>query len=335
MPESHAPLVEMLWEAHDPGRALAARFGFRDAESAGRWVSATLAEFWGIRTDSCDRIVISDRNALAWVATPVGRLVAKWSVAPDRFPRLQQLAQLTRWLDGQGLPVSAPIPARDGRIQIESEGVSIGLQHQIHGELLDVADAHQVRAAGAVLARLQDALAAYPDADRVDVLPDSFERPRPLTVRIAEWLDSGAEHLPATARDALRALLADVPPDRLPIQLGHWDFRSANILCAGAGVAAVLDFEQLRSDHRVVELARSATMLGTRFQNWGPVSPEVHSQFLAGYQSVRELTPVEARWWAVLLLWQALIVVPPGDDPTGWGLSAQHQLNQLATTIET
>ena len=278
MVESRAPLVEMLWEAHDPRGALKARFGFSDADVAGRWVAATLAEYWGVRIDSCDRIVISDLNALAWVGTPLGRLVAKWSVASDRFARLEEIARLTRWLDGQGVPVSAPVPARDGRIQIEVDGASIGVQRQIEGKLLDVANLHQVGAAGAVLARLQDALAAYPDAERVPAMPDSSQPLRPLTVRVTNWLDSGAQHLPATVRDTLRLLVADAPPDRLPTQLGHWDFRSANILCVGAEVAAILDFEQIRRDHRVVELARSAVMLGTRFRNWGPVVTRTQNQ---------------------------------------------------------
>ncbi len=233
MAGSHRPLVEMLWEPHDPLRALEARFGFRDPGSAGRWVAGTLAEHWGVRIASCDRIVISDRNALAWVETPGGQLVAKWSVAADRFAFLQELARLTSWLDGRGLPVSAPLPARDGRIQVEVDGVSIGLQRRIAGELLDVANPDQVTAAGAVLARLQDALAAYPDADRAGA-PQPSGPPRPLTDRITDWLDRGHPQLPATAGDTLRGLIADAPPDPLPTQLGHWDFRSANILCAGA-----------------------------------------------------------------------------------------------------
>jgi hypothetical protein len=93
------------------------------------------------------------------------------------------------------------------------------LQHEIVGDLLDTADRDQVRAAGAVPARLQDALAAYPDADRVAVVSV------PLTARVTGWLDAGAGHLPATARDALRGLLADAPPDLLPTQLVHHDFR--------------------------------------------------------------------------------------------------------------
>ncbi|GAA3519239.1 phosphotransferase [Nocardioides daeguensis] len=83
------------------------------------------------------------------------------------------MARLTPWLDDRGLPVSAPVPATDGRLQVEVDGVSMGLQHEIRGELLDTADQRQVRAAGAVLAELHDALAAYPDNDRVAAL----ERP--------------------------------------------------------------------------------------------------------------------------------------------------------------
>ena len=326
MVESHAPALEMLWEAHDPYEALDGRFGFSDGESATRWVAAMLNEHWGVRIQSCDRIVMSDHNALAWVHTPSGRMLAKWSVVPRRFQQLSEMARLTRWLDDRGLPVSAPVPATDGRLQVEVDGVSMGLQHEIRGDLLDTADQRQVRAAGAVLAELHDALAAYPDNDRVAAL----ERPsEPLTARITSWLDSGAEHLPATARDTLRRLVVGAPPNRLPMQLVHGDFRSANILYAGAEVAAILDFEEAGFDHRVVELARSAVMLGTRFRNWGPVSGEVRAEFLSGYQCARQLTPVEAGWWDALVLWHALALVPPGGDPTGWGPSALSHLADL------
>lgn len=309
----------MLWEAHDPLGALDGRFGFSDEKSAAEWVAATLDEHWGVRVSSCERIVISDHNALAWVDTSSGRLLAKWSVVRELFPRLAELARLTHWLDSRGLPVSVPVPAPDGRLQVEVDGASMSLQHVIDADLLDTADPRQVRAAGAVLARLQDALAAYPEADRIAALQGPSA---PLRARITGWLDSSAAHLPATARDTLRRLLADVPADPLPTQLVHRDFRSANVLCAGAEVAAVIDFEETAFDHRVVELARSAVMLGTRFRDWGPVPAEVHAAFLAGYESVRRLSPVEAGWWDVVLCWHALAMVPPGDDPTGWGPAA-------------
>jgi integrase len=152
----------------------------------------------------------------------------------------------------------------------------------------------------------------------------------PLTERVTGWLDARAEQLPAAARDALRGLVASAPPDRLPRQLVHFDFRSANILCAGGEVTAVIDFEEARHDHRLVELARAAILLGTRYHNWRPAPAEVRTEFLAGYQSVRPLTRAEAGWLDILLLWQAMAMVPPGDDPTGWGPSALSQLPRHA-----
>ncbi len=330
MVESDAPVVEMLWETLDPRRVLEGRFGFSDGESAGRWVAAMLDEHWGVGIHSCERVVISDHNALAWVATPSGRMLAKWSVVLERFPRLLELARLTRWLDGQGLPVSAPVPALDGRLQVEVDGASMCLQREIEGNLLDTVDPDQVRAAGAVLARLQDALAAYPDADQIATLAGP---PEPLTGRIATWLDSGARHVPASARDTLRRLVADAPTDRLPVQLVHQDFRAANVVCASAEIAAVIDFEEARIDHRVVELARSAVLLETRFRSWGPVSAEVRARFLFGYQSVRRLTPIEAGWWDILVLWHGLAMVPLGDDPTGWGASALSHAATVAPSV--
>jgi len=138
-----------------------------DGESAGRWLSAALSEHWGVRVHACERIVMSDHNALGWVLTPSGRVLAKWSVASARFPQLPEMARLTNWLDDQGLPVSALVPAKDGRLQVEFDGVSMGLQHEIQGDLLDVSDPRQVSATGAMLARLHDALASYPDNEQV------------------------------------------------------------------------------------------------------------------------------------------------------------------------
>ena len=80
---------------------------------------------------------------------------------------MSQIARLTHGLDGSGLPVSAPVPSSGGRVQVEAGEVSMCLQQVIQGELLSVDDGEQVQAAGAILARFQHALAAYPGADQV------------------------------------------------------------------------------------------------------------------------------------------------------------------------
>jgi homoserine kinase type II len=152
----------------------------------------------------------------------------------------------------------------------------------------------------------------------------------PLAEKINGWLDSCPDHVPAAAQDALRRLVADADPDPLPTQLVHGDYRSANILVAGPGIAAVIDFEEARFDNRIDELARSAVMLGTRFRDWGPVSPEVRTAFLDGYQSERRMTAAEATWWDALVLWYSLVLTPAGEDPTGWGQAALDQLRELS-----
>jgi homoserine kinase type II len=121
------------------------------------------------------------------------------------------------------------------------------------------------------------------------------------------------------AKEALGQMLDRAPAGLPPVQIVQGDFRAANILCVEGAVVGVLDFEELRLDHRIVELARSAVMLGTVFRDWGPVSGAVRQQFLNGYQMVRPLTDEELEWWPLLVLWYSLALVPPGDDPNGWG----------------
>jgi homoserine kinase type II len=152
----------MLWEPADPADALTERFGFADTVSAAGWMGDALSDIWGIAVDDCDRLVISAGNLLAWVTTDGRRLIAKWSAYPWLFQRLAGTAALTVWLQAHGIPVAAPIPARDGRLRAELNNVSLGVYPVIDGDLLDVGDPAQVTEAGQMLATLHEALAAYP-----------------------------------------------------------------------------------------------------------------------------------------------------------------------------
>jgi homoserine kinase type II len=157
-----APQLSMLWESVDPGEALSQRFGFPDAVSAVGWVGDTLWDAWGVPVDDCDRLVISAGNLLAWITAGDRRLIAKWSVASKLFRRLADTAALTMWLHHRGIPVAAPVPAKDGRLRVELDSVSVGVIPVIDGDLLDVGDPAQVAEAGRMLATLHDAMAAYP-----------------------------------------------------------------------------------------------------------------------------------------------------------------------------
>ena len=79
--------------------------------------------------------------------------------------------------------------------------------------------------------------------------------------------------------------------------------------------------------------ARSAVLLGTKFHNWGACLVRGPLQFLDGYQSVRPLTPDEAAWWPVLVLWPSLVMVPSGEDRTGWGSEALAYVGELELNL--
>jgi homoserine kinase type II len=156
------PVVSMLWESVDPTAALSERFGFADALSAAGWMGDALLNTWSIAVHDFDRLVISDRNLLAWLTAADRRLIAKLSASPSLFQRLADTATLRMWLQTYGIPVAAPIPTGDGRLQVKLGNVSLGVSPVIVGDLLDVSDAAQVTEAGRMLATLHEALAAYP-----------------------------------------------------------------------------------------------------------------------------------------------------------------------------
>lgn len=314
MLDAGAPTVEMLWESDSPLEVLQSRFGFADAEEAASWVIGVLREHWGIRADACERVVMSGRNALAWVGSEDGPLLLKWSVDPPRFRHLATVAQLTNWLAARGIPVSPLVPAVNGSLQLELGGASFGLQREVAGELLDVGDHAQVYAAGAALARLHDSLGEVPS----ESVPGIEAPTQPLAKRVSNWLVSCPSHVPLHGLEALQRLVDAASAEPLPLQLVHGDYRAANILYTGDDVAAILDFEEVWLDHRIVELARSAVLLGTLFHDWGPVPGEVQARYRAGYESVRELSAAEAGWWDALVLWVSLSMIPAGDDPQGW-----------------
>jgi homoserine kinase type II len=153
----------MLWESTDPVEALARRFRFESPTAVTGWLFEVLAQHWDLTLSSCERLVISSGNIMAWITVGERRMIAKWSMYTPFFTRLAAIARLTRWLDERGIPVSAPQTARDGTLQLELDGFSLGLQNVVPGDLLDVADAAQVEAAGEMLATLHTELAAYPD----------------------------------------------------------------------------------------------------------------------------------------------------------------------------
>jgi Ser/Thr protein kinase RdoA (MazF antagonist) len=247
--------LSMLWESTDPVDALRARFGPDGFDDAAGWLGACLARAWDVDVQACDRILISYRNAIAWVHTGREMLVAKWSCDRSRFATLSAVADLLRALDGQQVPVAPPLASVDGRHRVVVDSgpspLSVMVQPCVDGDLLDVADLAAVRNAGACLASLHHALAAHRD-DR-----PAAAAPVDLRQRVERWWERGGA--------------GKAPIDGRP-QLVHGDYRASNILTAGPEIRAVIDFDEVRWDHRITDVANAFVRLGTHFAG-GPPRP--------------------------------------------------------------
>ncbi|AYJ48008.1 phosphotransferase enzyme family protein [Rhodococcus sp. P1Y] len=301
--------LSMLWESVDPTDALRERFGFDSLDALSEWVSASLRKNWGIRSGECSRVVISDRNAIVWVSSDAGNLVVKWSCARDRFGALEASTALVRVCADHGVPVAAPIRTVDGLDRVIVDALSVTVQSELIGHWLDVTDHAAVFSAGARLADVHRALEG--------VHRNAAQPAVELRSRIEAWL---ADRDHGAAPDASRRLaesMSDVPDLGDDVQLVHNDFRAANILIRDSEVVGVLDFDEVVLGHRVNDLAKACTYLGTLFTDWGPTPSSVQQMLRAGYESVRPLRPEEARWFEPLLLWHGLLAIPC-EDTAGW-----------------
>ncbi len=98
----------------------------------------------------------------------------------------------------------------------------------------------------------------------------------------------------------------------------HLDFRSANLLCDGDRISAILDFEEAGIDHPVGDLATAVVLLGTRFRHWGPVPPEAQAtSWLDIGRSVSCHLP-KRRGSGHSSCGGRCDWSPAGGDPTGW-----------------
>lgn len=307
-----SPGLSMLWETADAEQALRERFGLHGTVEAALWLTSVLDEHWDLAVQDVPRLTLSDHNAIVWVRSDRGPLIVKLSRARDRFAHLAATTRLLSALAAQGLPVAAPLPSRAGPVRLEVDGpsgpLSLAVLPEVDGAWLEATDLRTVHAAGAALATLHGALA---DADTADL---SSAPSSSLPDRVSSWL---SDHDPGRAPAAsahLAELLADLPAPSGAPQLVHGDFRAANILVREGRIAAVLDFDEVRCDHRVADLAQASTYLATLFRDWGPTPAPARSALRAGYESVRPLDELESRWLDALTLWMGLAAIPPQDD---------------------
>lgn len=314
-PTQLPPGLSLLWESTDEQAALQERFGFADVGEATDWLSSTLREHWGLTLRSCRRLTISDHNAIAWVSTGRAELVVKWSREARLFARLEATTWLITHLAGQGIPVAAPVPARDEAVRVVADGpvgpLSIAVLPEIAGTWLDVSDLEAVRTVGACLARMHEILGG------LELPALEGQPPRPPRERVRTWLEDHDHGRAPSASARLAATLEDLPDLVDTPQLVHGDVRAANLLMQGGQVTAVLDLDEVRVDHRVAELAQASVLLGTLFRDWRPTPAPARRALREGYEQVRLLGETESAWLEALTLWIGLASIP-AEDAAPW-----------------
>jgi len=228
--------------------------------------------------------------------TPSGRyLIKRRDPLFSDFARIQAEHAAQSALQSAGLPVPAPVAATDGTTILVIGGALY--------EVLPMVDAGTwpgtpaaAREAGRILARMHLVLATLP-------LPPG--EPPPGAGQALRALDHLGRALPSSrpAVDRLRHDLetaSEVAARPRPIQPIHGDFHPGNTLWRGDTLAAVLDFEHMRSgpalaDAAIASLHFSLDRAGSDPGAW-PDAPNLDrlTQFWAGYRLLRPLARAEA-----------------------------------------
>jgi len=118
-------------------------------------------------------------------------------------------------------------------------------------------------------------------------------RGRLLDVDDAGQVEAAGRAL-ATLHEELAAYPRPIGEEARPgEQLVHGDFRSANVLYDAGRITGILDFDEVGSRSRIADLAKAAVLLGTRYHDWAPTSPETRTRFVAAYAEEAPLTEAQ------------------------------------------
>lgn len=245
-------------------------------------------------------------NETAFVETALGRFVLRRNQRRLGQASLDLRQRLLHFLRLRGFPAPRLVAARDGTTAVLVQGRFFEVFTFIEGDEFNPDRPAHLSATGAILARYHEVITAFPD-------PPPAQAPRyvpgglhGLTERLMQrdlmgdltpllnWYDLRAV--------ALRRTLSDAAYADLPQVLIHGDVHRDNILFRGDVVAALLDFDQVTLDARLVDLADALVGLapGTPPEGWspwgvypGPLDPLHVRQLLTAYHARTPLTPTE------------------------------------------
>jgi homoserine kinase type II len=209
-------------------------------------------------------------------------------------------------LAGKGWPVAVPVPAPGGKTSVEVAGRRYALFPFLPGRPASAPGRRYRRLQGRLLARLHGDLASWrPPGQR-----EGFGRVWELDVFVRAWSSPAFETLNgvlmAFGRDhadlarlirshqyAMLRELSSLGYGELPALPGHFDFHHDNLLFQQGELTGVLDFDFVRLDARVADVATSIASDCRAPPAYNDIDPEAAGAFVAGYSEHAPLSDQE------------------------------------------
>jgi homoserine kinase type II len=253
-------------------------------------------------------------NETAFAETSAGRYVVRRNQRKLGRAGLDLRHRLLNWLRLKGFPGPRLVPARDGESVVEVDSRLVEVFLFIDGDEFNPDRPAHLSGAGSVLGRYHSAVEEFPD-------PPFPEGPRytpaslmGLTERLMQRDLMGELTEPLSWYDRraaeLRKLLPDSAYVALPHVLIHGDLHRDNLIFRGDAVAALIDFDQITVDARIVDLADALVDLavGAAPPDWfpwgvyaGPLDTHRSHLLLEGYTTMVPLTRGERAALPVLV----------------------------------
>jgi Ser/Thr protein kinase RdoA (MazF antagonist) len=251
------------------------------------------------------------------VETATGPLLLRWFEGAARRHVLRRL-EVTAALAAAGLPVPAPIPARDGHCLVEANHQRYALYPWIDGRPRDglELDLAACRALGGLLGRLHTELDRLtPPVQQSMLVPttrvhDAIALADRLLAALPEDrgdVDVHTERCLGERRELLVEFADHQPPEAEIFTVGyvHGDFRASHLRYGAytGDVVAVLGWDRLTIAPFADELVRAATLL---FGAGPGLDLERIETFVRGYAAAFALDPGQIQsaahrlWWARL-----------------------------------
>lgn len=233
-------------------------------------------------------------NSNFLLETTGGRFILTLYERRVRADELPYFLNLMRWLADHDYPSATPIADREGRLLKQVRGKAAALVAFLPGLSVRRPTVAHCREAGTGLARLHHAAQGY-EGRRVNDL--GHEAWAPMFTR----LESAAEALKPGLAAQIAADLNDLAvawPRGLPTGSIHADFFPDNVFFEGGRFAAAIDFYFACDDALAYDLA--VALNAWCFEADGALNVTAAQALVAGYQSVRPLSPAEREALPVL-----------------------------------